>query len=203
MLYECDRDIPFNKMRNIRNLPSQEYLKEAIDYDPKTGAMLWKTRPVTHFIDGGHSAKHQCDSWNTRYAGKPAMRSLWEGCPYFCGGINGVSTTAHRVIWKWMTGEDALDVDHIDGDGHNNRFENLRSVSTSNNMKNMKRRADSKSGFAGVQWFPRTKKWRARIQRPDGREHHIGYFVDLNEAINARGLFELYFGGYLQEKRSA
>ncbi len=189
-------------MRNIKPLPSQDYLREALEYNPDNGELTWKVRPVHHFIDGGHSAQHQCNSWNTRYAGTPAIASKDTSKGYFTGSIGGVSTLAHRVIWKWVTGEDALDVDHIDGNGRNNRISNLRSVSTSDNLKNMKRRADSKSGFAGLQWFHRTKKWRARIQDHNGKERHIGYFEDLEEAKNARALFELFFGGYLQEKRS-
>ena len=74
--------------------------------------------------------------------------------------INGVNYLQHRLAWLLMTGSwPRLDVDHIDGDGSNNVWTNLRDVTTSVNCKNSKLRNDNSSGFVGVSLDRRSGKW--------------------------------------------
>lgn len=185
-------------MRTIKRLlPSQEYLREALDYNLETGVLTWKHRPIHHFRSNSKfDAKHQQKWWNSRYGGKTAFGCLTGG-RYYVGDIGGVSTLAHRVIWKMMRGEEPRDIDHIDGNGRNNSWSNLRSVNTSTNMKNMKVRENSVSGVKGVQHYGRTGKWRARIQDHRGKEIHLGVFENKQDAIDARKKAEIELGGYL------
>jgi HNH endonuclease len=94
---------------------------------------------------------------------------------YRCIGIDGKSYKAHRLAWLWMTGEfPACEIDHIDGNPLNSRWENLRAADHGQNARNQKLRADNKSGFKGVR--ANCQKWVARI-RVNGKTVVIGSFV--------------------------
>jgi hypothetical protein len=55
------------------------------------------------------------------------------------------------------------DVDHINGDGADNRWANLRCVTHAENLWNAKKRKDNNSGYFGVSFARRERKWRAQI----------------------------------------
>jgi len=50
-------------------------------------------------------------------------------------------------------------VDHIDGNKKNNRIENLREATKSQNAMNQKVSTRNTSGIKGVMWHKRDKKW--------------------------------------------
>lgn len=85
-----------------------------------------------------------------------------------------------------LNGDEPSFIDHINGDRSDNRPENLRAVTSSDNKSNESLRVDSTSGFIGVTWYSPTKKakWVAKIAK-EGSEKHIGYFVELKEAVLA------------------
>lgn len=60
---------------------------------------------------------------------------------------------AHRVIWEMERGPipDGMCIDHIDGDTQNNRIENLRLATLSENQRNAKLPKNNKTGIQGVQ----------------------------------------------------
>jgi hypothetical protein len=78
-------------------------------------------------------------------------------------------------------------VDHIDGDGLNNRRSNLREATRGQNACNAKTRADNKSGFKGVSLHRTSGKWHAYINR-NGRRHSLGYFETSEAAARAYAL---------------
>lgn len=75
--------------------------------------------------------------------------------------------------------------DHVDHDTLNNRRSNLRLASYEENSRNQRLRADNKSGYKGVDWYERYKKWRAYITVA-GKHIHIGFFHSIKEASDAR-----------------
>jgi hypothetical protein len=75
-------------------------------------------------------------------------------------------------------------VDHINGDGLDNRRSNLRLATKAQNQRNQRLRRDNKSGFKGVCWDNRAKKWRALI-RFNGKQKTLGYFDTPEEAYEA------------------
>ena len=87
----------------------------------------------------------------------------------------------HRFL---LGGQSGPHVDHRDGDGLNNRRNNLRSATCQQNQHNAKRRADNKSGVKGVTWDCKAKKWRAGI-RKNGLRLHLGFFESIVDAATA------------------
>lgn len=84
--------------------------------------------------------------------------------------------------------EDEL-VDHINGNSLDNRRENLRICTMSQNLANQKIRKDSTSGFKGVcLGNNKTNKWRAYISKKEGektKQHHLGFFKTKEDAAKA------------------
>jgi len=90
------------------------------------------------------------------------------------------------VLWALTYNEwPEFDIDHINGIRHDNRIENLRAVSRSENLKNVRLRDENTSGFTGVYWAADRNKWRAEICS-DGVKIKIGSFSTLEEAVRAR-----------------
>ena len=77
-----------------------------------------------------------------------------------------------------------VEVDHKNLNKLDNRKENLRAATRGQNQKNGGLRADSTSGFKGVNLYKRTGRWKAEI-RVDGVRHHLGYFDSAAEAAHA------------------
>lgn len=74
-------------------------------------------------------------------------------------------------------------VDHVNGNGLDNRRSNLRLCTNAENMRNM-RRGRGASKYKGVAWFARDGCWRAYIVQ-DARQIHLGYFATEIEAALA------------------
>lgn len=91
-------------------------------------------------------------------------------------GGNGTSLYLHRVVL------DVPRVDHINGDGLDNRRANLRSASHADNMRNARLRSDNTSGFKGVSRSG--DKWSASLHL-DGRHLSLGAFSDPEQAARA------------------
>jgi hypothetical protein len=86
----------------------------------------------------------------------------------------------HRFILNAAAG---LDVDHVNGDGLDNRKSNLRECSRSQNNGNSNPRAGT-STFKGVSWHGQRNKWRAQI-RANGKRQHLGLFTNEVDAARA------------------
>ena len=91
------------------------------------------------------------------------------------------SLRMHRLIMDCPQG---MVVDHINHDTLDNRKENLRVVTKTQNNKNRSISKNNKSGYKGVCWSKRAKKWMASITN-DGVQIHIGYFHCADEAYKA------------------
>ena len=87
----------------------------------------------------------------------------------------------HRQL---LRAPDGFDVDHVDGDGLNNRRANIRIATRSQNMHNKKMQRNNTSGFKGVHWDKNKKKWQANIKLHYKR-HYLGLFDTAEEAALA------------------
>lgn len=165
-------------------LPDASVLKDLLTYDPHAGSFVWNPRRPEHFAaTDARTPEWACSWWNSRFANQPA------GCVdpsgYHLIRINGVDYRAHRVAWMYVNGAEPDTIDHVNGDRMDNRIENLRDVDAAGNARNAKRRDDNLSGVTGVGFYPKTGRWRARINR-DGKTILLGYFDTKAEAIAAR-----------------
>lgn len=116
-------------------------------------------------------------------------------------GPNRRTIRMHVVIMKrhkrWKRGKE---VDHIDTCGCNNRKVNLRLATRNEQGANGGLQSNNTSGVTGVNWDKASGKWRAQI-RVNGKQIHLGRFVDLDKAIARRRKAEIkYFGEYRYNK---
>lgn len=96
---------------------------------------------------------------------------------------------AHRLAWFYIHGYMPEEIDHVNGDTSDNRLQNLRECSKSQNMQNLKRAGNSKnkSGHIGVCKI--RGKWRAAIRYTTADNKRtkltIGEYGSIKEAVAA------------------
>lgn len=172
-----------------RELPSQELLRQLLRYEAGSGKLFWLSRGPEWFTDDERlTAAKKAAAWNGRNADREAFTAS-DGKGYLQGQVDGYHTTAHRVIWAWLNDEWPACLDHINGDGTDNRESNLRSVSHRENNRNMARPIGQ--GAVGVRY---TKgSWEAYIST-GGKQHYLGRFTSEDDAIAARKASEVEMG---------
>jgi hypothetical protein len=147
-----------------------------LNYDCFTGEIRWSGNRS----DLDYMSKQNID----KHLGKHARRV--DGNGYIKIQIKGKNYKAHRLAWlmtyeKWPDGE----VDHIDGNGLNNRIENLRDVTKSQNQRNRRINKASTTGVTGVCFHKVKKKYEVSI-KSNGRQVYVGAFKTIEEAAAAR-----------------
>ena len=150
-------------------LPDTEFLRQCLNYDPETGVLTWKHRPIEHFCDGRVWA-----IWNSNFSGTQAG-NVATGKIAIAPNVYHM----HRIIWKMMTGTDPEKlIDHHDRDRCNNRWNNLRPATFSQNNRNAGVRSHSVTGLKGVgiNWEKVNNIYYAVI-RVEGRNRKLGYFA--------------------------
>lgn len=109
--------------------------------------------------------------------------------------INGKrkSILMHREI---MNAPNDRQIDHKDHNGLNNCRINLRICTNQENSRNSKCYANNMSGFKGVVWIKRERKWRAKITIKD-KKIYLGSFLSLKDAAVAyNNAASKYFGEF-------
>jgi len=157
---------------------TQEILKTFLEYNPETGVFKRKG-----FVD----------RWGNFIKKNNVLSELSkEG--YLVISINKKLYKAHRLVFLYMLDRvlgDGEEVDHVDGNKGNNRFDNLRIVNRSVNMKNKSIYTNNTTGVIGVSRFG--NRYRARINL-DGKRFSLGLFDSVEDAAVARSAFEKEFG---------
>jgi hypothetical protein len=98
--------------------------------------------------------------------------------------LNRQTMQTHRAIFLMHHGWVPATLDHIDNNPLNNRIENLRPATKSQNACNSKKPKNNTSGVKGVFWNKRRQTWGARIvirKKP----MHLGVYKTLEEAKQA------------------
>jgi hypothetical protein len=141
------------------------YLTSILIYDPETGSFQWSApRPK---IKVGQRAGY-----------------LKKNTGYIYIEIDGKSHSAHRLAWLYVTGnEPTMQIDHINRNRSDNRFENLREATHGQNRANSK--STNKHGIKGVRRLPWMKDadkcWQASITH-NKKVIYLGCFHTVEEA---------------------
>jgi hypothetical protein len=100
--------------------------------------------------------------------------------------VTGHKKSRIQYLHRFLMGNPTvLQIDHRNGNKLDNRKENLRLATNTQNNWNKGKTSRNTSGVAGVSWFKQTRKWHAQI-RVGGKRLHLGYFSSLDEAAQAR-----------------
>ena len=75
-------------------------------------------------------------------------------------------------------------IDHINGIKNDNRICNLRAADDSKNAMNRRIRSDNTTGFKGVMFHKKNKKFVSQIQT-NGEQKHLGYYATAEQAHQA------------------
>ena len=149
-------------MRQKRLLTHEELL-DALKYDAETGIFTW-LKPKANRVKTGDIAG-----------------TIRKATGYVAICVGSKFYMAHRLAWFYVHGTwpDNF-IDHIDMNKANNRLENLRAATKSQNQANTLVRRDSKSGVKGVRFDRKRNKYKALIL---GKQ--IGRFDTVEEATAA------------------
>lgn len=139
-----------------KKLPSRERIAELFQY--ANGALI-RRKPLRGYPVGSRAGSVKSNGYRRV-------------------SIDGTTYPEHRVIWLLVNGVEPPEMlDHIDFDRTNNRIENLRPCTASENSTH---RVTDKHG-RGVTFHSRAKKFQAQI-RVNGRNHYLGLFEDMRDA---------------------
>lgn len=166
-------------MRNKEKRLPHKYLIETLDYNPETGEFTWKN-PSSYQMHPGDKA------------------GTLNASGYILICINGIRYKAHRLAWFYHYGEwpsdEAPQIDHINGNKADNRISNLRCATRVKNSRNHKGRSTNTSGCTGVSFKKSNGKWQAVIGDGHGKYKLLGYFLNYEDAVNARKQAEKEYG---------
>lgn len=139
---------------------TQDILKAQLDYDPKTGLFTFRKKK------GGMPP------------GSVAGYVQKDG--YVAISINGIQYKAHRLAWLYVHGKfPQRHLDHINMKKDDNRLDNLREATRSQNHMNRKAYSNNKLGVKGVHMCGR--RFRALIKK-DGKQICLGVYAKLEDA---------------------
>lgn len=158
---------------------SQEYLQSLFDY--RDGNLYWKKLIKQNQVKVGDIA-------GTKHP---------NGYVYI--HIKNKNYVAHRLIFMLHHGYLPEFIDHINGIRSDNRIENLRPVTKSQNSLNAKLSKSNTSGVKGVCWDSDTKKWLVQVTI-NKKQKKIGRYDDLElaelVAIEARDKYHKEFANH-------
>lgn len=145
---------------------------ELFSYDPRSGKLFWKVAPSNRVKVGQEAGRIESNGYR---------RVRIDRNDYY----------AHRLIFLIENCYLPEYIDHKDGNPLNNRIENLREASRSENMRNTSKRSNNTSGIVGVCWGKSRNKWQAECTDRNGKRTHLGYFTDIQVAAEVVKAFRL------------
>lgn len=162
----------------MRHFPSIETIRATFDYDPVTGAIRWKVRPAYCIQVGDTAGAIDRQGY---------LRIQFKGRQY----------QGHHIAWAHHFGEPPPDrLDHRNLHKADNRIENLRPATPSQNNGNHPAKVGTSSKLKGVCWNKQCRRWQAQI-KVRGKSIYLGLFEDEMKAHEAYvASAKLHFGEY-------
>ena len=152
---------------------NQAFMQKFFTYEPTTGDLI--ARLPTH----------------NRKIGSVCGSVASHG--YLEMSIQDKSYLNHRLIWLYMTGKLPHQIDHINHDRLDNRWENLREVNNTDNLRNTGLSKNSRTKINGVSFMSQNGKYRAHIM-VNRKQIHLGLFEHIEDAIAARKAADTKYG---------
>lgn len=149
----------------MNNKLSLDRINELFSYDTTNGKLIRKKTLCSNAIKGDVVGTDNGDG-------------------YLLVSIDYTRYKIHRIVFYIHHGYMPEKIDHINGDKADNRIENLRECTNSENLCNTGMYCTNTSGYKGVTFHKGTKKWAAQIQH-ESRRKHIGLFDDPKSAHDA------------------
>ena len=143
---------------------TQDRLKELFIYHAD-GHLIWKVKKSKNVKIGG-------------FAGSPNN----EG--YIHVQIDRYKYKIHRLIFLWHFGFVPNLIDHTDQNKQNNKIENLRAATNSENLRNRPKQSNNTTGFKGVSFHKPTNKFQAKI-KINKQQIYLGLFLAAEDAYAA------------------
>lgn len=125
---------------------------------------------------------------------KVSLLGKWgcmKGNKYAGKRVGGKIIYMHRFIMDCPLN---MEVDHINGDGLDNRKSNLRICTSQQNRYNHKLMSTNKSGYNGVYFHKGMKKWETSISVKD-KTIHLGFFINIEDAAKAHDKYVKKYRG--------
>lgn len=153
-----------NLMNNTHQQPSKKW-DDVFDY--KDGVLFWKEKSPGRKSNG--------------IAGCTCKQSGYVKLCY-----NGKAYQAHRIVWEMFNSPipKGMEIDHFNRNRSDNRIENLRLATRSENSQNMKTPKTNTSGFKGVILNKNTNRWQAMI-RLNSKRIYLGAYDLIEDAVEA------------------
>lgn len=136
---------------------TQQRLKELVKYIPETGEFFRDGRKIGY--DNGRG--------------------------YLKASIDNKEYYLHRLAWLYSYGEFPELIDHKDQNKSNNKIENLRAATNSQNLHNRGVPVNNKSGHKGVHYIESRNKYLSSITI-NSKQQYLGIFKTIEEAVHCR-----------------
>lgn len=142
-----------------KSILTQSRLRELLDYNPETGVFTRKLCTANRHKQGEAVG----------YSGARGYRQAM---------AEGKKHMLHRLAWLWVHGTwPEFDIDHKNRNRADNRIDNLRPATRSENNHNIGTSRANWSGFTGVAWDKSKRLWVANISA-NGKQYFLGRFKD-------------------------
>ena len=143
---------------------SQEYLKEILEYEPKTGVFKWRV--------SRRRAKKGDIAGSISYHNRRVI------------SIKSLSYTASRLAFLYMTGAFPMyALKHLNNKNDDDRWENIQENTPTVVGKSQNKNKDSK--YPGVYWRARKSHWEVQFYT-NGRQNVLGYFDKFEDAVECK-----------------
>jgi hypothetical protein len=157
---------------------TQELVKELFDYVPETGELVWKQK-----LSRNDKGQVGAVAGVVNNRGRRHIK------------VDGKLYLGHRIVFLYHHGYLPKSIDHIDRNPLNNKIDNLRECTQSQNIINATKRSKCTSIYKGVHWN-KNGKWQSSIAI-NGKQIYLGSFNEESDAAQAYNLAaEQYFGEF-------
>jgi hypothetical protein len=140
--------------------PPVAIVRQSFRYED--GRLFWLVRPRSHFRND-----RTWKAMNSQFAGREAGFDVFlerQNCWQWRVTLFGRMILRHLIVWALHHGEwPTTDLDHKNRDSLDDRIENLRLATSSQNGANRVKQSNNTSGFKGVSWDWYNRRWRAQI----------------------------------------